>query len=107
MLHRLDSERRHRGVGAVTQDLIDMTEELARAGVPRARQRKIAAGRARDVERFEARDLEILMQHAHRMATDYVARAGHRIGRDRNAAGERLELHNAERVGLAWEHEHI
>ena len=38
---------------------------------------------------------------------DHVLRAGHRKGRDRNAAGERLELHDAERVGPARKHEHV
>src|SRR5215510_9988595 len=98
MLHRLDSERRHRGAGAVMQDLIDVTEELARAGVPRARECEIAAGRARDLQRFEASDLEILVQYPYPMPADHIARTGHRIGRDRNAAGERLELYDAECV---------
>jgi hypothetical protein len=34
MLHRFDSERRHLGAAAAMQDLIEVTEELARARVP-------------------------------------------------------------------------
>src|SRR5262245_58690006 len=100
MLHRLDSKRRHRGAGAVMQDLIDMAKKLARTRVPRARQRELPAGGARNVERFEAGHLQIVMQHADWMTADHVTRTGHWIGRNRNAAGERFELHDAERVGL-------
>ena len=38
---------------------------------------------------------------------DDVERAGHRIGRHRQAAGERLEQHDAEGVGEAREHEDV
>jgi hypothetical protein len=34
MLHRFDSKRRHRGAAATMQNLIDVTEELARARIP-------------------------------------------------------------------------
>ena len=44
---------------------------------------------------------------ADRVVRDHVLRPGDGIGRDRHAAGQRLELHDAERVGQARKDEHI
>ena len=41
------------------------------------------------------------------MVADHVERTRDRVGSNRNATGERFELHDAERVGLAREHENI
>ena len=41
------------------------------------------------------------------LLADHVQRAGHRKGRDRHAAGERLELHDPERVGPAGKDEDV
>src|ERR1041384_7081459 len=86
---------------------VDMRDELARARVPRARQRESATGFARDVQRAEARRTQIVVEHAYRVAADHVARTHYREGCDRNAAGKRLELHHAERVGPARKDEHV
>src|SRR5580700_12081522 len=47
------------------------------------------------------------MQDADRIVGDDVLRAGDRKSGDWNTAGERFELHDAERVGEAWKHEHV
>ena len=41
------------------------------------------------------------------MVADDVLRSGDRKGGDGNAAGQRFELHDAERVGAAREHEDV
>ena len=46
-------------------------------------------------------------KHPDRRRADHVARPGHGKGRDRQAAGERLQQHETERVGLAREHEDV
>ena len=59
------------------------------------------------LQRLEAGDAQILVQHADRMVADDVLRPGDRKGRDRHAAGQRLELHDAERVGPARKYEDV
>ncbi len=70
-------------------------------------QRKIPAGLARHVERADAGAAQIAIQRADRMIGDHVERTGDRERRNRRAAGQRFELHDAERVGEAREHEHV
>ena len=50
---------------------------------------------------------QIFVQHADRIVADDVFRPGHRKGGDRHAAGQRFELHDAEGVGAAREHEDV
>ena len=47
------------------------------------------------------------IQHTHRIASDDIVRPGDREGRDRNAAGKRFELHDAERVRQARKYEDV
>jgi len=49
----------------------------------------------------------IVVQNADGMAGDHILRTGDRIGRDRNAARQCLELHDAERVGAARKHKDV
>ena len=58
-------------------------------------------------QRFEARFAQIVAQHADRRRPDDVARTGDRERRHRQAAGERLQQHQAEGVGLARKHEDV
>ena len=53
------------------------------------------------------RQAQVVVKHANRAIGDDVARAGDRERRDRHAAGERLELHDAERVGQARKDKHV
>ena len=75
--------------------------------LPGMGQRKGAAGLARDSSAREAGGAQIVVEHADRAVADHVLRAGDREGRDRHAAGQRLELHDAEGVGVAWKDEHV
>ena len=49
----------------------------------------------------------VILEHGDRGIADHVAGAGNRKRRNRQAAGQRLEQHQAERIGLAREHEHV
>ena len=86
---------------------VRMAQELACAHLPGMVERERAAVAAGDAERSEAGLPQVVVQHAYRMAADDIPRAGDRIGRHRHAAGQRLQLHDAEGVGLAGEHEHV
>ena len=92
---------------AACRHLLDVPDELARAVFPGVSQRECAAGCARNPQRLEAGDAQIVVQHADRIVADDVLRPGDRKGGDRNAAGQRLELHDAERVGPARKHEDV
>ena len=59
------------------------------------------------MQRPHAGGAQVLVQHANGIAADDVTRPGDRIGRDRHAARQRFELHDAERVGPARKHEHV
>ena len=59
------------------------------------------------VQRAQAGGAQIVVERADRMIGDDVQRAGHRKRRDRRAAGQRFQLHDAESVGQAREHEHV
>src|SRR5580704_10932923 len=93
--------------GIAGRHLAGVTDELTRTVFPRIVERKSAAGVARQRERPHAGHRQILVQDADRMVGDDVLRTGNRKSSNRNAAGERLELHDAERVGQAWKHEHV
>src|SRR5262245_45855426 len=87
--------------------LLDMANELTRAVLPRAAQREAATGLARHPERLQAGGAEVLVESTDRMVADDVLRSGDGKRRDRYAAGQRLELDDAERVGSAGKDEHI
>src|SRR5271156_3733960 len=90
--------------GISSRHLARMADELAGAIFPRIVERKSAAGIARQRQCAHASDGQILVQNADRIVGDDVLRPGNRKSGDRNAAGERFELHDAERVGQAWKH---
>jgi hypothetical protein len=50
---------------------------------------------------------EIGAEHRHRCVADHVARTGDRKRGDGHAAGQRLQQHQAERIGHARENEHV
>src|SRR5208283_4002458 len=50
---------------------------------------------------------EVLVQNSDRVIADDVLRPGNGKSGDGNAARQRLELHDAERVGAARKHEHV
>src|ERR1700722_17144799 len=87
--------------------LAGVTDELTRAVFPRIVERKSAAGVARQCQRAHAGDRQILMQDADWMVGYDVLWTGNRKSGNRNAAGERFKLHDAERVGQARKHEHV
>ena len=74
---------------------------------PRAAEREVAACLARKLQRAKAGHTQILVQHADHTAADDIAWAHHGVRRNRHAAGERLELNDAERVGPARKYEHV
>ena len=51
--------------------------------------------------------MQVGIQRADRVIRDHIQRARHRKRRDRRAAGQRLELNHAERIGQAREYEHV
>src|SRR6516162_3821868 len=93
-----------KGIG---QRAADMSKKLAGAVLPGAGQSKGPAGLLRYLESAQARGSQVLMQHADRVFPDHVARARHRKGGDRHAAGERLQLNDPEGVGPARKYEHV
>src|SRR5271167_2903878 len=84
-----------------------MRNELQRATLPGLGERECAAGRARNRQSLEAGRFKILGQHADRIAADHVLRSRNGIRGNRNAAGQRLELNDAECVGSAGKHEYV
>jgi len=84
-----------------------MRDELRHASFPGLGKRKSAAGRARNLERFEAGRFEILVEHANRFVANRVLRSRNGVRGNRNAAGQRLKLNDAECVGSAREHENV
>jgi hypothetical protein len=84
-----------------------MRDELQRASFPRLGKRKRTAGGARNRQRLEAGRFEILVKHADRIVANDVPRSRDGIRGNRNAAGQRFELNDAERVGSAREHEYV
>src|SRR6516225_5152144 len=89
------------------RDVLDMTDELPRAHFPGAAQREGATRVAGNSQRLETGDAQVFVQNADRVAADDILRPGDRKSGDGNAAGERFELHDAERVGAAREYEHV
>src|SRR5215475_5476122 len=86
---------------------LDMPDELTRAVFPGAVERERATRRARNSKRLDTGHAQVFVQNSDRIAAHDVLRPRDREGGDRNAAGQRFELHHAERVGAAREHEDI
>ena len=55
----------------------------------------------------QAGGAQVLVERTDFRIGDHVERAGHGIGRDRHAGGQRLDHHQAERVGAAREDEAV
>jgi hypothetical protein len=89
------------------RDLAGMSDELVRAVFPGIAQGKFATGLARNPERLHARDAQVFTQNADRIIANHIAGASDRKCGNGYAACQRLELHNAERVGQAWKDEHV
>ena len=85
----------------------DIAEELPRARFPGIALRRRPAGVAGDREGGEGSHAQIPVEHTATGIADDVARACDRIGRDRQARGQRLQHDDAERVGEAGEDEDI
>ena len=62
---------------------------------------------ARNAQSLEASGFEILVEHADRIAADYVLRSRNGVCGDRDPTGQRLELNDAERVGSARKHKYV
>src|SRR6476660_936077 len=92
---------------AAGRDLLDVSDELAGAAFPGVSQCERSACGAGNTQRLDAGDAQVLMQHTHRIASDDIVRPGDREGRNRNAAGKRFKLHDAERVRQAREYEDV
>src|SRR5262245_7361816 len=80
-----------------------MADELPSARLPGTFERKRATRCPRHREGLHAGGAKIMVERADRMIADDVAWPGDRERGDRHAASERLELHDAERVGQARE----
>ena len=63
----------------------------------------LARALARDFERGQAGGAQIVVEHAGAALADHVERPGDREGGDRQAARQRLDQDDAERVGAARE----
>src|SRR5206468_1830337 len=100
-------DRHFNFAAAASHQLADVAEELARAVFPRAVEREFAAGIAGNLQRVHAGAAEVLVQNPDGALADHVLRTGDRKGGDRNPARQRLELHDAERVGAAREYEDV
>jgi len=84
-----------------------MRDELQCASSPGLGKRKCTAGRARNRQCLEAGRSEILAEHADRIAANHVLWSRDGVRGNRNAAGQRFELNDAECVGSAWKHEYV
>ena len=84
-----------------------MRNELLRAAFPGLGERKRAACRTRNRQSLEASRFEILVERTDRIAANHVLRSRNGICGDRNAAGQRFELNDAERVGSARKHKYV
>src|SRR6516225_8867742 len=93
--------------GRGDRDLAGMGDELMRAVLPRIPQGKFATGLARNPQRLHASGAQLGMQNADRMIPNDIAGPRHWKCRNWHAAGERLELHDAESVGQTWKNEDI
>src|SRR5271166_1677835 len=82
-----------------------MRDELRRASFPGLGKRKRTAGRARNRQGLEAGRFEIFVEHADRIVADHILWSRDGVRGNRNAAGQRFELNDAECVGSAREHE--
>src|SRR2546430_4651339 len=85
----------------------EIADELPRAVLPGAFQRKGTAGLARHGQRTQTGGAQIVVQRTDRMIGDHVERAGDGECRNRRTAGKRLELHDAEGIGEARKYEHV
>ncbi len=81
--------------------------ELVGGARPGVVLRMPAARRPVDGERRQGRCLEIIADRTDAAIADDVERTGRRQGGDRKPAGERLDQHEAERVGPARKDEDI
>jgi len=84
-----------------------MRDELQCASFPGLGKRKCTAGRARNRQCLEAGRSEILAEHADRIAANHVLWSWDGVRSNRNAAGQRFELNDAECVGSARENEYV
>ena len=75
-----------------------LSQEYLRANVRHA---------AREMRSASMQATRVFIQHADRIAADDIIRPGDREGRDRNAAGKRFKLHDAERVRQARKYEDV
>jgi hypothetical protein len=82
-----------------------MRDEYLGAFFPGTFERKGAAGLARHRQRAQGGGAQILVQRTDRMIGDDIERPRDRKCRNRRAAGQSLELHDAKRVGQAREDE--
>src|SRR5262249_10466822 len=70
-------------------------------------QGEVTTGLARNPKRLHAGGAKVGVHDTDRMIADDVARTGDRKCCNGYAAGERLELHDAERVGQTWKNEDV
>ena len=82
-------------------------DELQRASFPGLGKRKSTAGRARNRQSLEAGESEVLIEHADRIAANYILWSRDGVGGNRNAAGQRFELDDAKCVGSARKDEYV
>ena len=83
----------------------EIAEELECARPPRACEGVCADRVAIERQGGERCDAQIGVHHARHALSDDIDRTRDRVGRDRHAAGHRLEHHETEGVGSAREHE--
>ena len=84
-----------------------MRNKLQCAAFPGLGKRKRPARGARNAESLKAGRFEILVEHANGIAADHIQWSRNGVCGNRNAAGQRLELNNAECVGSARKHKYV
>ena len=88
-------------------DIQGMFDKNPRGGLPSMANGEFDAIFPRNLQRLQAGRAQILVQNADRCRADHVAWTGDRKGGNRQAAGQRLQQHQAKRVGLAGKYENI
>src|SRR6202012_2294026 len=88
----LGRRRRRLHCAVADRNFAGVLDELLSAIFPGIAESKFAAGLAGYPKRLHASCPQIVVQDADRILADHIFRSGDGIGRDRNAAGERLKL---------------
>src|SRR5262249_12389830 len=84
-----------------------MVKEYPCATGPGHAERELTALMSRTIQSVQTRALQIFVEGANGCLSNDVTRRRYRECGNRHAARACLEQHEPERIGAAWEHEHI